>query len=442
MGIDRSLDGGDSRKRSLDGRRSRRGFLCAAGVLGSTPIVGCLGRDGEATAEDDVTIEYVEVAGERSAELFEPVIEELEERHEVSIDLEFTGMPYSEMRRQLLTRVGGNNPPDIAAIDQIWMGEFIDSGGLMDLAPVVAEIDFDDYLDAFAAPLTDGEQVYGIPITTDVRGMYWNRDHFAAAGLDPDSPPETWAEFFDVAGDLHDPPDRFGSVYFVVGGRWTVSLFSAGGAVLNADGTVPRFHEEPGQRAAEFLSRIYNEDEVAPADPPYADGAKTARNFLTGEYAMTLVEGSWLDFFAGEVGISEEEMVENFGFGPTPYPEDGSPRTMSGGFAWAGFAGTDNPEIVADFLRIVGDREFKRQLAIETGDIPTRASLMDDADIWDEILYADEIRGMLEHTATRPIRNWSVVANELDPALQEIAFGESEAGPALDRAADAVGDAL
>lgn len=422
----------------------RRQLLRAAGgtLAGIAASAGCIGGGGFAGDPDHVTIEYADVAGERSADVFQPAVTELEERHGTTIDLVFTEIPYEEMRRQLLTRVGGGNPPDIAAIDQIWMGEFIDSGELMDLTDLTGEIGFDDYLDAFADPLSEAGATYGIPITTDVRGLYWNREYFADAGLDPDTPPRTWSDFFDVAAAVHDPPERYGAVYFIAGGRWTVSLFANGGRILDEETMAPRFNDPPGREAAQFVHDIYHGEGVGPGNPPYADGAATARNFLDGQYGMTVVEGSWLDYFAGELGYSDEEMRDRFGFAPSPYPEGGEPATMSGGFAWAGFSRTEHPDLVADFLEIVGSEEFKRDLAIETGDIPTRESLLDNQEIWDRILYADTIQELLARTETRPIRHWPVVADALNPALQEIGFGETAPGPALDAAAATVDDEL
>jgi multiple sugar transport system substrate-binding protein len=277
-----------------------------------------------------------------------------------------------------------------------------------------------------------------VPTTTDVRGMYWNRAAFEDAALDPESPPVTWSELLDVAETLHDPPERYGATYFVVGGRWTVNLFAAGGQVLSEDGTEPRFHEEPGVRAARFVDEVYNGQSVGPPDPPYQDGAAVAREFLRGQYGITVVEGSWLDYFWRNLESDEAAMPEQFGFAATPHPSDGRQTTMSGGHMWAGFAETDYPDVVRDFLRIAGSREFKRHLSLETGQIPTRKSLQDDDEVWDNVLYGDVVRDLLADTALRPVRNWSVVAEELDPALQRVAFDDADPEPALEEAAAAV----
>lgn len=380
-------------------------------------------------------IEYVDVAGVRSKETFRPVIETLEDRHDITVDFQFTEIPYENIRRQLLTRVGGGNAPDIAAIDQIWLGEFVDGGALLQLDDVAADVDFDDYFDPFASLVTHDGHVYGFPTTTDVRGMYWNRDAFGAAGLDPDSPPATWSELLEMAGQLHDPPETYGAAYLVTPGRWTTTLFGAGGQFLDDAGTDPRFQEQPGVEAARFVDHIYNDANVSAPDPTYENGSRLARDFLSGQYAITVVEGSWLEYFWTNQGNTPGEMVERFGFAPSPTP-DGEPATMSGGHIWAAFEPADHPEIVRDFLQIAAGREFNRHLAIDTGEIPTRRSLVDDAEIWETVTYRDTVRDLLEHTRLRPVRHWPAIEESLSEALQRVAYDRAEPADALSDAAD------
>lgn len=416
--------------------QTRRQFLAAVGGV-SAATAGCTGITGGSGRTQSVRIEYVDVAGVRSEETFQPVLDELEERHGVTIDLDFVEIPYENVRRQLLTRVGGANAPDIAAIDQIWFGEFVDEGTLLPLDDVADDVDFDDYLDAFADVVRHDGRIYGIPTTTDVRGTYWDRQAFEEAGLDPERPPETWSELFDVATELHDSPDRYGAAYLANPGRWSVTLFGAGGQFFDQSGDEPRFHEEPGVAAARFVDRLYNEVGASSPEPTVEDGAELARSFLSGQYAISVVEGSWLEYFWGELGNEEDSIVDRFGFGPAPTP-DGEPATMSGGHVWAAFRSTDHPEVVAHFLRVAASREFNRHLAVETGEIPTRRSLLDDEAIWSHVHYADAVRDLLDVTRLRPVRHWPAIDDALSDALQRVAYDRVEPELAMDRAAEHV----
>src|SRR5829696_3228738 len=53
----------------------------------------------------------------------------------------------------------------------------------------------------WAQTLYNGD-TYGIPFETDVRVLFWNKNAFREAGLDPDKPPKTWAELEEYADKL------------------------------------------------------------------------------------------------------------------------------------------------------------------------------------------------------------------------------------------------
>lgn len=418
---------------------SRRRFLQGLAGGGLSGVGGCMRLQ---RPQETVRLSYLDVSGMRSKESFQQIIDQLRDRFNTGIELDFVEVPYENMQQKLLTQVGSGDAPDIAAIDQIWLGSIIDSGNLMPLTDITDVVDFDDYLEPFRRPVVHEGDVYAVPITTDVRGMYWNKQQFEAAGLDPDRPPRTWSDLYETAEQLHEPPDVFAAVYFVVAGRWTVNLFSLGGSILDDTQTSPRFHESPGIEAARFVDDLYNHRDISPPTPPYRNGAQVAREFLQGQYSINLIEGSWLDYFWTNLGHEHAEMERRFGFAPTPCPEDASPTTMSGGFVWAGFDSTEYPDIVKAFLELAAGRDFKRQLAIDTKAIPTRASLLDDEAIWDQILYSDTVKSMLEVTKTRPVRNWSTVEESLDSSLQEVAFDRAAPRDALTAAAEEVSEKL
>jgi len=52
---------------------------------------------------------------------------------------------------------------------------------------------------------SDQEHVWSIPSSSLVRALFWRKDHFQEAGLDPEVAPATWDEFLEFARILHNP---------------------------------------------------------------------------------------------------------------------------------------------------------------------------------------------------------------------------------------------
>lgn len=82
----------------------------------------------------------------------------------------------------------------------------------------------------------DGK-TYAVPFYQVAQALYFRKDHFAEAGLDPTKPPRTWKEFYEYGKRLTESaPGRSGFVFSApVTGKaywWTNFLWQAGGEVL------------------------------------------------------------------------------------------------------------------------------------------------------------------------------------------------------------------
>ncbi|WP_426363895.1 ABC transporter substrate-binding protein [Streptomyces sp. E-08] len=106
-------------------------------------------------------------------------------------------------------RAGGSNGPDVvSSFTTSNVGKFCASGALADLKPFIekSKLDLDK---TFPKVLQEYTQFQGrrcsLPLLSDAYGLYYNKDAFKAAGLDPEAPPKTWSQFAQVAKALTKP---------------------------------------------------------------------------------------------------------------------------------------------------------------------------------------------------------------------------------------------
>src|SRR6056297_2213565 len=100
----------------------------------------------------------------------------------------------------------GTNP-DLIAIDNPDHAAFASRGAFLDITDMVAGSDVIEIDRVFPGPrssLSWDDRVYGIPRASNTIALYYNRDLFTAAGLDPDNPPSTWDELLAAARTLND----------------------------------------------------------------------------------------------------------------------------------------------------------------------------------------------------------------------------------------------
>ena len=73
---------------------------------------------------------------------------------------------------------------------------------LTDLTDVVTKLGKDDLVPSALATGEYEGRYYSIPFRHDGAGLYYNKDLFAAAGLDPEHPPQTWAQLVEYCKKL------------------------------------------------------------------------------------------------------------------------------------------------------------------------------------------------------------------------------------------------
>lgn len=97
---------------------------------------------------------------------------------------------------------------DIIAVDLPWIGEFAEAGVLMPLdeAMDIARLDPADFHTAGWKATHWGGRAYAVPAQTTPELLFYRRDIFAGAGLEP---PSTTEALLDAARTLHNPRKAF-----------------------------------------------------------------------------------------------------------------------------------------------------------------------------------------------------------------------------------------
>lgn len=115
----------------------------------------------------------------------------------------FTGS-YAETLTKAIAAIRAGNPPDIVQVYEVGTQTMIDSGAIIpvtDLAPPGA-IDFDDYIQPILRYYTVRGKLYSMPFNSSTAILYYNKDAFRKAGLDPERPPRTFAEVEEMGHKL------------------------------------------------------------------------------------------------------------------------------------------------------------------------------------------------------------------------------------------------
>jgi multiple sugar transport system substrate-binding protein len=117
--------------------------------------------------------------------------------------ISLTYIPHAEMVAKLAQAIASGDVPDLMGMDLIYAPQFAKAGQLEDITDHVS--DWPELETASAGHMTVAtwdKRIYGVPLYADVSALFYNKDLFEKAGLDPDHPPKSLGELREYADEI------------------------------------------------------------------------------------------------------------------------------------------------------------------------------------------------------------------------------------------------
>jgi sn-glycerol 3-phosphate transport system substrate-binding protein len=122
----------------------------------------------------------------------------------IEVEAVFTGNYFENMARAQAAIQAGQ-PPDVAILLSTDLYTLLNMDGIIPLDDYIASkegLDIGDFFDAFMSNSMSDGKIWGIPWQRSTPVLYYNKDAFAEAGLDPAKPPATWDELVEYGQKL------------------------------------------------------------------------------------------------------------------------------------------------------------------------------------------------------------------------------------------------
>jgi multiple sugar transport system substrate-binding protein len=273
----------------------------------------------------------------------------------------------------------------------------------------------------------DGTQ-WGIPVAFSTKALFWNKDLFEAAGLDPETPPKTWEEKIAFAKQITENTDAAG--YGLVAKTFDNTMhqflhwvYTNDGLVIDADGNIVL--DSPNNLAA--LTAL--KDIV-----PYSEEGPTA-------YEQNEVRAIWLDGGVAmiEAGVGAalraDEAGMNWGVAPLPLgPDAKGPGTLLITDSLAIFKGTGVEEQAISLAKYITDGERQWDAEMAQGLTPLRPIHSDEL-VAETPYWAPFLDG-IEFGGPEPLlTDYVGLQNVMIEMVQSVVTGAAEPAAALTKAA-------
>ncbi len=230
-----------------------------------------------------------------------------------------------QIEQKTLLATAGGDPPDISGVYLIDVCAFADRNALSPLSPFIREDGSTPeqftsrYARAYANMGTYRGEIWGVPSTPTTGALYWNKDLFRAAGLDPERPPRTIAEMVSMSKKLtvRDAAGNLKQVGFhssAVRVNWALVPWFGGELFDGKNVTVGTSPQAlTAYTWATGFTAKYSKEEVRHLTSSFGNGLSAQDPFMVGQVAM-LFDGVWRYNYI-------QQYAPGLNYGITTWPE-------------------------------------------------------------------------------------------------------------------------
>ena len=293
--------------------RSLAGVLVAALTLG---VAACGGDDepsggtvsaGPNGVDDgsELTL-WTRAPLEKQAKL---LVEAYNASHQNKVKL--TVVPNDDYVAKVGAAAGSSGLPDLFAADIVYVPNWVNQGLFKDMSSNINGLQFKDQINKghLSAGTLDGKQ-YVLPFVLDLSMLFWNKQLFKDAGLDPEKAPATLQEFADAAKKIQalKKPGVYGTATGLnCGGclvfTWFPSIWASGGEVLSGDGKSSELASDTAKQVYSTWQDLWKSGAVLPSSAGETGPTWTA-GFTEGKVGLMFYPATLLSSTPFEAGVA------------------------------------------------------------------------------------------------------------------------------------------
>jgi sn-glycerol 3-phosphate transport system substrate-binding protein len=327
-------------------------------------------------AKTELTFYYPIAVGGPLTKVIDNLVAGFEkENPKVKINAVYAGN-YDDARIKALAAQKAGQPAQMSVLFSIDIYELLEQDLIVpfdDMATSAADKAWlKSFYPALMANGTYKGKVYGIPFQRSTIVMYWNKDAFKEAGLDPEKPPTNWNEMREMAAKLVKKDSsgnvtRWGVMVPSTGyPYWMFQAFSRqnGQDLMNREGNRTNFAHPDVVGALQYWVNLGRKDGVMPAGT--VEWGTLRQNFVEGKTAIM-----W--HTTGNLTAVKDSA--KFPFGVAMLPASKQRGSPTGGGNWYIFKKSTSAERKSafEFIKWITSPERTADWSIATGYVATRA---------------------------------------------------------------------
>jgi multiple sugar transport system substrate-binding protein len=294
--------------------------------------------------------------------------------HETQVEL--TIVASDSFQQKVGAAAGAGSLPDILASDVVYAPNYAKQSVYADITDRIAELPFaSELVDAHTKASTFDGVTYAVPHKVDSSFIFYNKDLFAAAGLDPENPPSDYEGLYEAAKAITAlGNDTYG--FYFPGNCAGCNAYTSFGVArageelpISLDGLTADIDSDALADWFDLYARLYA-DGLVPQGASEGDSSTQQEPFLQGRVGIW-PNGSY------SIPVVNETIDFEWGYIPLATEDGESTGTFVGGDVIGISSSSKFPDAAWDFIEWTLEDEAQVEIVAKDGNLPVRVDLAD-----------------------------------------------------------------
>jgi multiple sugar transport system substrate-binding protein len=308
--------------------------------------------------------------------------------------INLTYIPHTEMVGKIAQGIASGDVPDLMGMDLIYAPQFEKAQQLVDITDRIKT--WPELTTASKGHMTVAtyeDRLFGVPLYADVSALFYNKDLFTRAGLDPNKPPTSLAELRTYA----DKITALGSDikgYYLPGNCAGCNIFTVGPLMWASGAKIESAKPGDEPLTGEGVKQVlqFTRDMVKAGNVHEGDRTENGETFH-------------LQFGSGKVGMMgtgnfnitlarQQNPTMNFGIGLLPGATAGSSASFIGGDLVVVPKGSKRVDDSVNFMKFLLSDEVQVEVYAKALNLTTRSDMADNKYFKAEPLVQDVAKAL------------------------------------------------
>lgn len=385
-----------------------------------------------AASGEKVTLQFWNVFTGSDGDILREIVDNYNKTNTDNIEIQMDIMPNDQLQQKLPASIATGTAPDLVLFGVENIAPYVSNDSLTDISDFwdATGVDKSNFLDnVLELSHVDGK-LYGTPMQYNVSYLYWNKDLFREAGLDPEKAPATMDELAEYAVKLTNPEKNQFGLALPTSVTYMQFLWANGGDADDPAANTNLLNSEENLKTLEWLQDLTVNKKVSPSN---ITGSEADTMLQAGQIAMYM-SGPWQINGLRQQGI-------DFGIAPCVAGSAGA-FSPAGGCSYVIPKGTDESHKLAayKFMQYWLTDDILKEWSQRNGFPVWSKTLMEDPEV-----QGDEVLSAISE-ATQIGRSYNLgyaLASQIDndvmiPLFEKVMTGAATPGDALNEASEAM----